>query len=73
MDYLTHIMDYLSKSITDPTNKYLPHFCRILDESFIVRFDSIQERRLNWSLVSLWSNTDQEFELENATAAVMHY
>ena len=36
MDYLTHIMDYLSKSIADPTNKYLPHLWCILVESFIV-------------------------------------
>ena len=59
VDYLTHIiMDYLSKSITVPTNKYLPHLWCISVESFIVRFDSIHDRRLilNWALVSVWSS-----------------
>ena len=47
--YHMHIMDYLSKSITDPTNKYLTHFWRILVDPFIVRFDSTQEPRLTWA------------------------
>ena len=33
----THHGLYLSKSITDPTNKYLQHLRRIVVESFIVK------------------------------------
>ena len=31
-------MNYLSKAITDPTNKYLPHLWHIIVEAFIVSF-----------------------------------